>query len=201
MFKNRLMVPALMLAALSVSLTLTTAQQRPNEPTEATTNLSDLTGRMMKFDKDGDGKLAKAEITDARLVRLFNRADANNDGVVTKGELDALEAKEQANTRQAFGSPGGPGGGMGGPMGGPPGPGEVLPEMFRNRLNLTADQQSQLDELQRDVDARMSKILSDAQKSQLKQMRDRGPGGPPPGGGRPGRGGPGGNGFPPPPPQ
>jgi hypothetical protein len=82
--------------------------------------------------------------------------------------------------------------------GGPPGrPGEVLPQGLRQRLQLTADQRSQLDALQKDVDARLAKILTSAQQTQLREMR--GPGGPgfgpgpggfgPPGGG-PGRGGP-----------
>ena len=35
-----------------------------------------LVARMMAFDKDGDGKLTKSEVTDERLHRLFDRADA-----------------------------------------------------------------------------------------------------------------------------
>src|SRR5262249_54555231 len=104
-----------------------------------------------------------------------------------------------------FGPPGGPGG-FGPPGGGrmfmPPRPGEVLSPMFQQRLNLSADQKKQVEALQKDVDARLERILNDEQKAQFKEMRERGPGGfgppggpggfGPPGGGPPGR-------FPPPP--
>ncbi len=62
-------------------------------------------------------------------------------------------------------------------------------------LKLTDAQKKQLDDLQKDVDTRLDKILTDDQKNQMKEMRPpRGPGGP----GRPG--GPGGPDGPPPPP-
>src|SRR4051794_5756428 len=54
-----------------------------------------LLTRMMTFDKNGDGQLTKDEVTDARLSRLFERADANQDGVVTKEELTALVERER----------------------------------------------------------------------------------------------------------
>jgi EF hand len=119
-----------------------------------------------------------------------------------------------------FGGPGGPGrfGGPGGPMGQPPKPGRILPEFLQNRLQLTAEQKKQLGALQKEVDTQLQKILTDAQKKQLKEFAERrgrfgrrgpggfgpgGPGGPRggfgPGGpgrgfgpGGPGRGGPGG---------
>ncbi|HEX3152650.1 MAG TPA: hypothetical protein VHR66_31550 [Gemmataceae bacterium] len=91
----------------------------------------DIVTRMMAFDKNKDGKLTRDEITDERLLRLFDRADTNKDGVVTKEELEALAAKEgQGGGRgqggpggRGPGGPGGPGGGPGGPGGGPGGPG------------------------------------------------------------------------------
>jgi EF hand len=160
-----------------------------------------LVARMMAFDKNGDGKLTKSEVTDERLHRLFDRADADKDGTVTKAELTALEARESARFRGGpggFGPPGGPGG-PGGPMMAPPRPGEILPSFLRRALDLTPEQKAQLDELQKDVDSRLAKILTDAQKKTLDQMRRRGPGGPggfgPPGGRR----GPGPGGPPPPP--
>src|SRR5438552_3704117 len=55
-----------------------------------------LVARMLAFEKNKDGKLTKDEITDPRLLRLFNRADANKDGVVTREELEALAAQEEA---------------------------------------------------------------------------------------------------------
>src|SRR5271157_133276 len=161
-----------------------------------------LVARMMVFDKNGDGKLTKSEVTDERLHRLFDRADADKDGSVTKAELTTLEARESASFR---GGPGGfgPSGGPGGPMMAPPRPGEILPSFLQLALDLTPEQKAQLDELQKDVDSRLAKILTDAQKKTLDQMRRRGPGGP--GGfGPPGRRGPSpgpGPGGPPPPPD
>ena len=64
--------------------------------------------------------------------------------------------------------------------------------MLRRRLSLTADQEKQVDALQKEVDAKLDKILNAEQKQQLKQMRERGPGGFGPGGPPPGGFGPGG---------
>ncbi len=73
--------------------------------------------------------------------------------------------------------------------------------MMRQRLNLTAAQEKQVAELQKEVEARLDKILTADQRSQLKTMRERGPGGfgfgPPPGGGPGGRGRGGAGGGPP----
>ena len=60
----------------------------------------------------------------------------------------------------------------------PPRPGEVLPSFLQRALDLTPEQKAQLDELQKDVDSRLAKILTDDQKKTLDQMRRRGPGGP-----------------------
>jgi hypothetical protein len=70
--------------------------------------------KMMVFDADQDGKLSKSEVTDARLLPLFERADADQDGSVTKDELTALFTREASAVR---------GGGPGGPPPGGPGPG------------------------------------------------------------------------------
>ena len=158
----------------------------------------DTVTRMMEFDANKDGKLTREEVTDERLTRLFDRADADKDGTVTRAELTAIVAAEPARR----GGPGGfgPGGFGPPPGGGPPGggfrPGEVLPQMFQSRLNLSAEQKTQIEALQKDVDARLDKIFNDEQKAQWKAMRSRGPGGPGRGGpgGRRGPGGPGGGG-------
>ena len=169
---------------------------------------SPIVTRMMAFDKNKDGKLTRDEITDERLLRLFDQADANKDGVVTHEELSALAAKLDEDAPRDRGGPGGPGGfdggpggprgpglrGRGGPggFGGSPQPGQVLPLMLQDMLELTDEQKKQVADLQKDVDARLAKILTDQQMSRLKQMRQRGPRGPG------GRGGP--EGAPPPPP-
>jgi EF hand len=174
-----------------------------------------LVVRMMAFDTKKDGKLTKDEVTDPRLQRLFDQADADKDGIVTKDELIALAAKldAQQGERGVRGQrgpggpppgqpgdrgPGGPPPGDGGPDGPPPGgpggrfgapprPGQILPMFVQEALKLSASQKKQLDELQKEVDAKLAKILTDEQKTQLKEMRPgRGPGGP----GGPGRDGP-----------
>src|SRR5260370_27556265 len=73
------------------------AAQPPAGDSRKTANSSEaerFVARMMALNKNQDGKLTKDEVTDTRLHRLFDRADANKDGVVTKEELLALFAKE-----------------------------------------------------------------------------------------------------------
>jgi hypothetical protein len=155
--------------------------------------------KMMAFDKNKDGKLTRDEITDERLLRIFDRADTNKDGFVTKEELEALYAKEMQGgggrgKDGGPGVPGGPGGrGPGGPggrggFGGPP-IGQVLPTFVRDQLEITDAQRKQIDDLQREVDEKLAKILTDEQRKQLQEIKDRGPG-------RGGPGGPGGFGPP-----
>jgi hypothetical protein len=193
-----------------VATAATAAGQPPDDGARpgADSSVASTIARMMRYDKNKDGKLTKAELSDQRLRRLFDRADSNKDGTVTKEELTALASEWQQREGQGppgfgggpgFGPPGGfppRGGGPGGMMGGPPPrPGEVLPAMLRRNLKLTAAQTKQLDELQKEVDAKIEKILTADQNKQLRAMRDRRPGmfgGPGPGGGRPGFGRPGG---------
>jgi len=204
----RIVVTMVSLACMLSAAALASAQppsggkQGASKPSDA----NGLVARMMAFDKNGDGKLTRDEITDERLLRLFERADANKDGMVTKEELETLAAQEERGAgRQGQGGPGGrgpggPGGGPGGPGGrgpggfGQPQPGQILPGFLQDQLKLTPEQKKQLDELQKEVDAKLNKLLTEEQRKQLKELRDRGPGGfgPPGAGGPPGRGGPGG---------
>lgn len=197
--------------------------QRGGEREQAKPAEGNIVTQMMAFDKDKDGKLKKDEVTDERLARLFDRADANKDGTVTKEELEAL-AKEDTGRggqggpggpggpgggRGGQGGPGGPGGGRGGEggfpggpggpggfgggrggFGGMPQPGQILPAFMADQLKLTDDQKKKLDELQKETDTKLEKLLTDDQKKQLKEIKERGPMGP--GGGRGGPGGPGG---------
>ncbi|MBN9122224.1 MAG: EF-hand domain-containing protein [Planctomycetes bacterium] len=135
---------------------------------------------MMAFDKNGDGKLTKGELTDKRLHPLFERADANNDGTVTKEELTALLTKESA---ALAGGPGaGSPGGFGGPGFGPPPLGQIMPLFVQDQLRLTDAQKKELDALQKDVDAKVEKLLTEEQKRAYKEMKDRGRGQGGPGG-------------------
>ncbi|MDQ3330768.1 MAG: EF-hand domain-containing protein, partial [Planctomycetota bacterium] len=119
----------------------------------------------MRLDKNGDGKISKDELADERITRLFARADADKDDVVTADELKALETAEaETYDRRGPGgppegrNPGGPEGrgpggpprdGFGpprdgfGPPGGmmlPPRPGEVLPPRLQDMLELSPEQ-------------------------------------------------------------
>ncbi len=169
--------------ALMAAIPAAMAQQRPGNRGSTTRSkkaaTNSMVNRMMAFDANKDGKLTRDEVTDERLQRLFDRADADHDGTVTRKELTAMAAREPAGGRGGFG-PGGPGG--------PPRPGEVLPSFLRDRLEVTPEQSKQLEALQKDVDTRLAQILTADQKQQLEEMRNRGPGGfgPPPGGFGPG---------------
>lgn len=68
--------------------------------------------RMMEQDANGDGKLSREEVAGGQGERLFDRADANQDGYVDRAELEATFAARQP------GREGGPaaGGGQGGAM-------------------------------------------------------------------------------------
>ena len=92
-------------------------------------------------------------------------------------------------------------------------PVHLFPPDIRESLNLTNQQEKQIDDLEKEVRGKVDKILTAQQRKILSQARPRGPGGPggpdgpggPPDGpgGRPGRGGqrpggPGGPGEPPP---
>ena len=76
-------------------------------------------------------------------------------------------------------------------------PGTLLPTFLQDQLKLTEDQKKQLDELQKEVTAKLDKMLTEEQRDQLKKMRDFAGGGfgPPGGGGGMGPGGFGGGGL------
>jgi Spy/CpxP family protein refolding chaperone len=81
---------------------------------------------------------------------------------------------------------------------GPPPLGQVMPAFVQDQLKLTDAQKKDLDAIQKDVDAKIEKMLTDDQKKAFKEMKERGPGRGPGGPGGPG-GPPGGNPPPPPP--
>jgi len=183
-----LLIAAVGLGALP---SLCAAQAPPGAPAGAPSR-EQILSRLLTFDRNQDGRLTRDEIPDERLLRLFDRADADRDGVATREELTAVAAQIAAEGPPA-GGPGGFGPGGRGGFAGPPEPGQILPPFLRERLKLTADQTKQLEALQKEVDARLAKILTDDQKKQLAAMRQRGPGGT---GGFGRRGGPGGFGRP-----
>src|SRR5262249_49761313 len=126
-----------------------------------------LVALMMRYDKNKDGKLQMSEVSDQRLKRFFDQADADKNGILTNEELTAYAVKEQTKARTARGGgpggfgprgggPGGDGppgfGGPGGPGMGLPQPGEILPRFLRARLELTEAQEKQIQELQKEVE-------------------------------------------------
>jgi Ca2+-binding EF-hand superfamily protein len=97
----------------------------PGGSGEQARNSSDeMVQMLMEFDRNGDGKLAKAELPE-RMQGLFERSDANKDGLLTKEELKQSAESQAANAggmrqgrsegrpgegRREEGRPGGPGG-------------------------------------------------------------------------------------------
>src|SRR5262249_11482701 len=74
----------------------------------------------------------------------------------------------------------------------PPQPGEILPKFLQDQLKLTDAQKKQLADMQKDVDAKLARLLTAEQKKSLESKRP-GKGGfgfGPPGFGPPGGGGP-----------
>lgn len=89
------------------------------------------------------------------------------------------------------GFPGQPGGkgGFGGGFGRMQ-PGQIMPVFLQEQLKLTDAQKKDIEALQKDVDAKLEKLLTEEQRKTLKELKERGPGaGFPggPGGGFPGR--------------
>lgn len=151
-----------------------------------------MIGRLMNMDANQDGVLTSDEVTDQRLQMMFKRIDSNSDGSVTQDEIRsfAQNSGRQGNRVGQSGQMGRNGRGMGAP----PRPGQILPEHLQDELNLTEAQKKKIDALQKEVDAKLAKILTQDQQQQLAEMANRGPGGPG-GNGAPG-GGPGGFGPP-----
>jgi len=92
-------------------------------------------------------------------------------GVLAAGSQPPGDEKDKGPKGQP-GQPGGPRG---------PGPfelGRLFPPFMRERLSLTAEQQKTIDELEKDVKARLEKILTAEQKKQLEEFSRRGPGRP-----------------------
>jgi spore coat protein CotH len=109
-----------------------------------------------------------------------------------------LTGKSKGYVPQMGFGPFGPGPGRFGP---PSQPGQIMSPMLQETLKLTAEQKKKLEEMQKEVDGKLEKLLTAEQRKQLKEMRDGGnrpfggfgpPGFGPPGFGPPGFGPPGG---------
>jgi Spy/CpxP family protein refolding chaperone len=132
--------------------------------------------RVLSFDKNKDGKITKDELPE-RMQGLIEKGDTNKDGALDRDEIRKLATDlARDGTFPGFGPPGF------GPRGQAPGrpePGTLLPPLVRDRLSLSEEQEKQVTDLEKDVRTKLMKILTDEQKAQLEEARQRGPGGPP----------------------
>jgi outer membrane protein assembly factor BamB/Spy/CpxP family protein refolding chaperone len=137
----------------------------------------------------------RLNLTDAQkkqVDELQKEVDGKLGKILTDDQKKQLKEPPTGGARGGFGR-GGPGGRGPGGFGGPPQPGQLLPGPIQERLKLTADQKKQLDDLQKDVDGKLAKVITEEQQKQLKDMQaGGGRGGFARGGGRGGPGGPGG---------
>jgi hypothetical protein len=151
--------------------------------------------KMMGYGKKQEGKVFRDEVTDERLLRLFDLADTEKAGVVTKEQLvvaaTKLEAEQPQGGRRGRGEGGGPGGGGPGGRngfggrggGGRPPLGVIMPRFVQEELTLSESQRQQVADLQKELDTKLDSILTDEQRRKYKDMKEN-----------PGRGGPNGRG-------
>lgn len=97
--------------------------------------------------------------------------------------LTTAVSEKQRKPAPGFGNPGEFGGGR--PGGGRPGaggpgmfagfgpPGQVMPGFLQGMLRLSDEQKKQIEQLQKEADGKLDKILNDEQKKQFKEMRER----------------------------
>jgi len=129
----------------------------------------------------------------AKLTLAFADSAASLDKAAQAKDLTAFKAAHTKLTgsctachREHRGGGGGPGGGRGG-FAAFPQPTQVMSPFMQDMLKLTPEQKQQMEDLQKEVDAELDKMLTDEQKKQLKDMKE--------GTGRGGFGGGGGGGF------
>ena len=89
-----------LLAAAIISSSLAVAQE--TSPTTANQNPQDspVITRMMAYGKKQEGKVWRDEITDERLLRLFDLADTDKKGVIIKEQLLPAVAQFEAERSQ-----------------------------------------------------------------------------------------------------
>lgn len=111
---------------------------------------------------------------------LQKEATANVMKVLTAAQKDAVKdlTGEPFELRNLFGGGAGaggggrPGGGFGG-FGTPSTPGQILSANLQETLKLTAEQKKQLEEMQKELDAKLEKLLNEEQQKQFKEIKER----------------------------
>jgi spore coat protein CotH len=126
------------------------------------------------LDADKDGKVSRDELISG-VKKFFSDCDKDQKGSLTEAQLAAGLDRIWP---QPKGFPGGPF--PGGPFGGPAGPAQgvqVLTEPVKQQLKLSPEQRKEIEQLQKEVEAKLAKILSEEQNQQLKNLQKKsGPG-------------------------
>ena len=130
----------------------------------------DLIQRILRYDKNKDGKVTKDELPD-RMQHLLEMGDTNKDGALDKDEIKALAERLNKDT------PRGPGGlgrqrgpGPGGPGFGPPGGPDGLERILED-LNLPEKTMDKADAVVRAHQRKMRKLMDQAREDLLKEMK------------------------------
>jgi Ca2+-binding EF-hand superfamily protein len=131
----------------------------------------DPTDTLMAFDRNGDGKLDRAELPD-RFQGLFDRADANKDGTLTR---DELQQSANASVQEGAGRGRGEGEGRGFGWGRGPGMDPLVRALDRDRDGVLSEEEiaAAADALKA-LDANGDGLLTG---DELRPMPGRGPGG------------------------
>ena len=110
-------LPIILCAFLCVTaLLLQATAQPPGAKEKKDYSNSTIVTAIMAFDKDKTGKVTKEQVADQRLHRLFDQADVNKKGVVTREDVIKLATKLETEFAKEGGGVGfgGPGKGKGG---------------------------------------------------------------------------------------
>src|SRR5438270_10154997 len=97
---QRWSVFALTLTAALILTGVAVTQSRPDGPPRGPRGVpaDELVERLMRYDKNGDGKITKDELPE-RMHYLIELGDTNKDGALDRDEIKALAAKLDADGR------------------------------------------------------------------------------------------------------
>jgi Spy/CpxP family protein refolding chaperone len=135
---------------------------------------------MQKARDSGDQEAIREVVQKVRALRQ----DTEKARADTEAKLKEVLSDEQKKTfddlkkarpaRPGFGGRGPGGQGFPGGRGGPAGfaPGQILPSVLQDRLELSKEQKAQLEKLQKEVDEKLQKILNDEQKKKLDDIKN-----------------------------
>jgi hypothetical protein len=117
-------------------------------------------------------------VKDERLLRVFDRLDADKNGEVTleeirkvSAQMEALQGGGRGRGERGPDGPGRPPEGRGGF--GPPQPGQLLPGPLADMLNISPEQREKIEKLQRETNDKLEGILTAEQRDRLREVRER----------------------------